>query len=166
MKGFICLMLYQSSLNLCLGDFLSSSLLSHSSLSNLLLIASGVFVLFLILLYSYVWLSGPSLYFLTLLNFWLCPAILLLSLVSIFIIITLNSLLGGLHGLLHSALFQRLPLVPSSGTYSSVSSFHPVLSAYFYLIGRLIMSPDLREAALCRKNPLGPSIMLSSGHQS
>ena len=61
MKGLICLMLYQSSLNLCLGDFLSSSLLSHSSLSNLLLIASGVFVLFLILLYSYVWLSGPSL---------------------------------------------------------------------------------------------------------
>lgn len=28
------------------------------------------------------------------------------------------------------------------------------------------MFPDLREAALCRKNPLGPSIMLSSDHQS
>ena len=28
------------------------------------------------------------------------------------------------------------------------------------------MFPDLREVALCRKNPLGPSITLSSGHQS
>lgn len=28
------------------------------------------------------------------------------------------------------------------------------------------MFPDLREVALCRKNPLGPSIMLSSDHQS
>lgn len=28
------------------------------------------------------------------------------------------------------------------------------------------MFPDLREAALCRKNPLGPSIMLSSDHRA
>lgn len=75
--------------------------------------------------------------------------------VNIFIIITLNFLLGRLYGSLYSALFQRLPLVPSSGTYSSVSSFHPVLRVYFYLIGRLCFL-ILEKRPCVGKIPWGP----------
>ena len=36
---------------------------------------------------------------------------------------------------------------------------------YFYVSGRLVIFPDFREVAFCRRRPMSPSSALPSGHQ-
>ena len=66
---------------------------------------------------------------------------------NIFVIITLNPFLNCLfiHRLV---LFLRFCLVPSFGTYSSVSSICLILCAYFCVLGMLVTFPDLVDVAL------------------
>ena len=55
-----------------------------------------------------------------------------------------------------------LYLFPSFAPYSSVILFCLILCFYFYVVGKLVMFPDVGEVALYRLYHLGPSITLPS----
>ena len=142
--------------------------LSHSSLIcfcvsiYLLLTPSSLFFYF-----SYCILQLCLIFFIfsnSLLNFLMCSSI-LLHLLSIFMIITLNPFSDCLfpHPLV---LFLRFCLVPSFGTYSSVSSFYLILCAYFYMLDTFYTFLDLVDVALCRRYAVGSSHRHLCGHQS
>ena len=102
------------------------------------------------LLYSLA-LFSPFLYFLSLLIIFLLP-----NSLSIFMIITLNSLscrllistLLSSSGVLSYSFFQSI--VP-------VSSFYLILCVYFYVLGRSVTFPSLGEVVLCRRHLWGPT---------
>ena len=82
--------------------------------------------------------------------------ILLPSLLSTFIIIALNS--NGFLVSIFLVLLLGLCLVPSSETYSSVSSFCLVLCVNFYVLRRSVIFPHLGEVTLCRDVQWGPAV--------
>lgn len=146
---------------LCSGSViyinLSFSLLICSSVSpNLLLSPSSVFSFHL--LYSPA-LFDSSVYLLTL-NFSLFSSILLPSSLFIFMIFTLNFLLGRLPS--STYLLGFYPVL-SFGTCSFVPSF--VACFYFYVPGWLGVFPDFGAVAFCRRHPGHSSGALPSGHQ-
>ena len=104
-------------------------------------------------------------------------------------IITFNSLLGRL-SLLHLVPFSEVFLLFLC--LEHISLFCLIVYVYFYVLGKSVMFPDLGEMILfclilcvyvfvlgksimfpdpgeiilCRRHPLGPSIILPSGHQN
>lgn len=115
-----------------------------SESSNLLFIPSSVVFLFQLLHSSA--LFGSYLYFQPLKNFKLFTllSIFLMNYLSVFMIIFLNSLIDRLLMPLSSFVVH---LVPSVGTYSSVTSFCLTSYFYFYVFGKLIILPDLGKMA-------------------
>ena len=85
----------------------------------------------------------------SLLKFSLCSSFLLHSSVIIFMIIILNSLSGDCLSSFCLVLFLRYCLAPSFVTYSfAVSFFSSLCGVFFYVLGRLVMFPELGEVAL------------------
>ena len=89
----------------------------------------------------------------------------LLSTVSIFLTISLNSLCGKWLSPFHLVLFLRFYLVLSFGRYSFVSSFCLTLCVCFYVLGISAVSPSIERVALCRRLLWG-SVAHSPGHES
>ena len=96
----------------------------------------------------------------SLLKFTLCSSILLLSSVSIFIIIALNSFLGRL--LISTSLSSFSDIMSCSFVWNTLLCLLilPNSLCFFLVLGRLVTFPNLGEVALCRRHPLGPSNML------
>ena len=86
-----------------------------------------------------------------------------LSTVSIFMIITLYSLSGGL---LISTSFSTSEVMSHSFGWNIFLSSH--FSPFFfpYALSQLVTFPSLKEVALYRKHPVGLRSMLPSGRQS
>lgn len=109
---------------------LSSRSSNHSSVSsNLLLIPSGYFFLSVTVFFSSVlfFFIIPN----SLIKLLLCSSIILPSSVSIFIIITLNSLWVTCLSPFHLTLLLKLCLFPLFETYSSIFSFCLILCVYY-----------------------------------
>ena len=142
----------------------SSSLIHFSVSSNLLFIPSRVFFNFSYCIPQLYWVFFIFSNFMF--KFLQCSSILLARLLSIFIIVTLNSL------------SDRLPVsILLSSTFAVLScSFIcniflcclivPNSLLLFYVLGRMVMFPSPGEGALCRNCPVGLSSTLLSGPQS
>ena len=168
----VCLMLSQRSLKLSsflftlFSFFCSVSVISttlSSSLPNCFshIIYCWFFLMYFYLIYCVLDLCLVLLYIFSLLktsNFSLCSFILLLSSLNIFMIITLNSLLGRLPVSTSLSSSSRIYIFSSFGTYSSVALFCRICCFYFYVFGKLVVFPDLWEVAFCRRCPMCPSI--------
>ena len=102
-------------------------------------------------------------------NSWLnlsWPSFILPSLLSIFVISTLNYILGRL--LVSTSLSSSLSFcfIPVFRTHFSISSFTLVLRAYFYVICMSVTIPDFVEMVLCRRCPVRFRSTHPSGHRS
>lgn len=142
---------------------LSSSFLISFVSSNLLLTPSSVFLkISVIVFFSSAWFLF---YIFSLLKFSLCSSNPLWSSVSVFMIVTFNSLSSGL--LMPTVnLFLRFCLLSFFGTYSSLSSFWLILCVYFYVSCKLVTFTNSGEVRLYRRHPIGPYSTLPSGHQN
>lgn len=143
-----------------LGGFLSSfsSLIGSSVSSNLPLTSSKVFFDGCIL-----HLCSVLLYIFSLLNVSLCSSFLLLG---------FRASLGPLPWT-----FYRVDCLLPLSSFGVLSCFFfwnllfclfilPNSRVYFYVLGRSVIFPDLRELTLYRRHPTGPSSTHPSGHES
>lgn len=78
-----------------------------------------------------------------------------LSSLSIFTFNTLSSLSGKLH--ISTPFSSSSGVLSSFGKYFFVALFCLICCVYFCVFDSLVTSTDLREVALCRRCPMGPS---------
>ena len=90
----------------------------------------------------------------------------LLSLLSIFMISTLNYILGRLFVSTSLSSSLSFCFIPVFRTHSSISSFTLILCVYFYVICMSVAVPDFVEMVLCRRHPIRFSSTHPSSHQS
>ena len=95
----------------------------------------------------HLWLVPFSIF--SLLKFSLCSSVLLLSSLSIFITVTLNSLSSRFLISISLRCFLKLSPVPLFGTYSFVSSFCITLCICFYVPGRSALPLPFVKKWLC-----------------